>query len=274
VPAELPDLLEGLERTWASIAEVCAGLRDDEWALPTGCPGWTVADNIAHITGLELELAGEPVPEVELPDLPRLRDQPMNQHMERAVQARRGMSPAELLDEYRRVIAMRIPALAAEVGAGDPDRATAMPMGSTAPLGRALRIRLFDCWDHEQDIRRATGRRGHLEGMAAEHSRDMIFWRVGTRLTADAGMGDGQSAVITVTGPSARTVTFVVEEGKARQSDGRSATAEARIEADFESFIARGCGRRDASGALLGSVRIDGDRELGARIVEVLPSTP
>ena len=34
--------------------------------------------------------------------------------------------------------------------------------------GRFMRVRIFDCWMHEQDIRRAVGRPGHVEGPAVD----------------------------------------------------------------------------------------------------------
>ena len=42
-------LVEHLATTWASVDELCAGLTDAEWATPTGCPGWTVQDQVAHL---------------------------------------------------------------------------------------------------------------------------------------------------------------------------------------------------------------------------------
>ena len=40
-----------LDAVWTSISAVCEGLTDDQWALPTGCPGWTVQDQVAHMIG-------------------------------------------------------------------------------------------------------------------------------------------------------------------------------------------------------------------------------
>ena len=37
-------LVEQLAATWTAIDDVCAGLTEDEWQRPTGCPGWTVKD--------------------------------------------------------------------------------------------------------------------------------------------------------------------------------------------------------------------------------------
>ena len=37
------------------------------------------------------------------------------------------------------------------------------PVGEV-PYRQFMRVRLFDCWMHEQDIRRAVGKPGHLEG--------------------------------------------------------------------------------------------------------------
>jgi hypothetical protein len=35
-----------------------------------------------------------------------------------------------------------------------------------------MHIRIFDCWVHEQDMRRATGRPGHLTGPVVHTTSD------------------------------------------------------------------------------------------------------
>src|ERR1700722_5130434 len=51
-----------LAETWASLAEVCRGLSDTEWALPTECPGWSVKDQLSHLIGIEQAIMGDPAP--------------------------------------------------------------------------------------------------------------------------------------------------------------------------------------------------------------------
>ncbi len=51
---------------WASLDDLLAGLHDDQWALPTPLPGWTVQDNVSHIVGTEAMLSGEPGPTIDI----------------------------------------------------------------------------------------------------------------------------------------------------------------------------------------------------------------
>ncbi len=60
--------IEHLEVTWQSILELCADLTEDEWKRPTGCPGWSVQDNVAHLVDYESGALGRPRPEVPLPE--------------------------------------------------------------------------------------------------------------------------------------------------------------------------------------------------------------
>lgn|SRR5690606_34545645 len=47
-PIDVRPLFAGQQ---AAFVEVLRGLGDDEWALPTVCPGWTVKDVAAHVLG-------------------------------------------------------------------------------------------------------------------------------------------------------------------------------------------------------------------------------
>ena len=58
--SEQPEPLIGLlEAVWSDIDGLCDGLTEEQWNLPTDCPGWSVQDNVAHMIGTERMLAGE-----------------------------------------------------------------------------------------------------------------------------------------------------------------------------------------------------------------------
>ena len=68
-------LVDMLEELWASIAELGSGLDEVEWKRPTECPGWTVQDNLVHITALERFILGDPLPSEDVPeDLPHVKN--------------------------------------------------------------------------------------------------------------------------------------------------------------------------------------------------------
>jgi uncharacterized protein (TIGR03083 family) len=265
---ETTALVDTLEQLYGSLGGLCGELRPEEWELPTGCPGWTVKDNLSHVAGLDSELCGEPVPEVDLPDLERLAD-PLKRHMELAVEARRGTPPQQLLDEFRIVSAEYIAQLRGLLAHGDPNPEAPGPMGYRAPMRRFLPIRIFDVWSHEQDIRRATGRIGHLDGEAAEVSFRAISRQLGVALS-EAGLPAGTRMAIEITGPVRRRFDLVVGEPR---GDGAGQPA-ATLRLDLPDFVARACGRRDGHGDLLGSLEVTGDAEVGARLVEHLAVTP
>src|SRR5262249_52887746 len=57
-------LTSQLAGVWSSLAGLGSTLTDKEWALPTSCPGWSVAAQYAHMTGRECSLLGRPASDV------------------------------------------------------------------------------------------------------------------------------------------------------------------------------------------------------------------
>src|SRR5207253_1255487 len=82
---------------------------------------------------------------------------------ERGVEARRGRSGPEILSEFRDVTAQRLKDLREH---GAFERPSVYPV-TTTPLKDLWPIRLLDFCYHEQDIRSATNRPGHLDGAVA-----------------------------------------------------------------------------------------------------------
>ncbi len=174
---------EGFRSAYAEIfsdvGTLAEGLDDERAMLPTGCPGWTVRDHVAHITDLESILIGRPRVEHAPPDgLPYIRNQP-GAFMEIGVDARRDVPLRDLLAEYHAVTAERLARLASltdsqldEMGRG---------FFGESKVRSLLAIRVFDLWAHEQDIRRALGEPGGLDGVAAAHSRERMLMGAGVR---------------------------------------------------------------------------------------------
>lgn len=218
----LATYVDALESTWSGLASVCAPLSEDEWHLPTDLPGWSVKDNVSHVVGLELLLLGEPYPSHDLPEsLPHVRND-AGRFMEVPVDLRRAVPGADVLAELRDVTNRRLAALR-EV----PESALGEPASwfGTRPLtlDRLLSLRVFDCWAHEQDVRRALGRPGGLSSPAARVSLDRIL------LALESVEPDGGIA-LTVTGPQEAFVTL-------------GSGAEASVTTDFETLVRLVCGR-------------------------------
>src|ERR1700733_9105798 len=93
---------------FSDVGTLAESLDDERAMLPTGCPGWTVRDHVAHITDLESILIGRPRVEHAPPDgLPYIRNQP-GVFMEIGVDARRDVPLRDVLAEYHTVTAERL----------------------------------------------------------------------------------------------------------------------------------------------------------------------
>jgi uncharacterized protein (TIGR03083 family) len=266
--------VDALEDTWASVDRLGRSLREDEWGLPTACPGWSVKDQVAHLAGLEASLLGRVDPPHELPtDPPHVRND-LGRLMELQVDLRRARAPSVLLAELREVAAERLDQLRRLVaGGGDPD--VPAPGGGRGPLSRVLATRVVDVYTHEQDVRRAVGRPGHTTGPVAEHVRDQLLSALGWVLARKVGAGEGTTVHLALTGPLATTVEVAVEDGRGRvAAPGVGApTAGARL--TFGAFLALGTGRVHSAAALAtGEVELWGEVALGRRFLDQLAITP
>ena len=135
-------------------------------------------DVVAHVIGTEsmLQGAGTPEADVDVSTLKHVRND-IGVLNERWVRKLRGLSHAELLDRFRATTAERRDALTA-MGEAQWHELTATPAGPDS-YGRFMRVRIFDCWMHEHDIReavRAAGERtpastGRTPGWRSTRSR-------------------------------------------------------------------------------------------------------
>jgi uncharacterized protein (TIGR03083 family) len=259
------DVIGLLEREWGSIAELCATFDEAQWRTPTDCPGWTVQDNISHLIGIENMLRGAPAdPPIE--DRPPHVRNDFAAFNEAAVEARRARSGAEVLAEFRAVTAERVGALR-ELPAEKWDEVGATPTGQDT-YRHFMRMRAFDSWVHEQDIRRAVGAPGHLDGpvvdLVLEWHRRNIGFVVGKRAKAPDG------AVVRFALEDNRPITVGVVDGRAKVLDDEPA-ADTTLRLDVETFNALLCGRWDAATAIdRGRLHIDGDIALGGQVADAM----
>ena len=256
---------------FANVGALADDLDDERAMLPTGCPGWTVRDHVAHITDLESILIGRPRAEHAVPEgLPYIRNQP-GVFMEIGVDARRGVPLADLLGEYRDVTGERLALLATledaqldEMGQG---------FFGQSKVRSLLAIRVFELWSHEQDIRRALGEPGGLDGVPAAHSRERMLMAAGNLLQERVGPPAGTVIVFEITGPSgaARSITFDGERGMAGAAIPDAPST--RLHLDLATLTVLTCGRSDDPGAR-SRVVVEGDQNLATRVLEDLAVTP
>ena len=250
-------------------------LTPEEWLLPTECPGWTVRDQVAHVAAVENRLLGRPELPSELPDdLPYIRND-FGRFMERGVDPRRAREVVEVLEEFDDVVDQPLAYLRS--APLDLDTPVIGVLGREMPLAQMLAIRVFDCWTHEQDVRRAVGRPGDLDGPGAAVSRDQIVQSLPYVVAKKAAAVPGTAVSFDVAGPlTVNTTVAVGDDGRGVLRD-MSATPPAlagptaHLATDWETFARLAAGRVEP---LHATVVVDGDRELAERVLAAMAITP
>ena len=266
-PAEL---CAGYAEQADAFASLVSTFRGDEWDRATRLPGWSVKDNLSHVAGGAHMLLGRPAPEIDLPShLTHIRND-VGRWMEYAVEARRPAPGPQVAAELASVGAELVDMLRA---AGD-DALTATiegPLGSRPKLGDMLSIALFDWWCHEQDVREALGRPGHVDGTVAVHSRARILGGLRRTLPAAVELDRPVRLVMHVTGPDQATAEAFFGGGDA---DDAVASAETvTVRANLLTWNALACGR-ELGAPLHDVIEVDGDVLLAERILAAAPMTP
>jgi uncharacterized protein (TIGR03084 family) len=136
----------------ASLDAVVADLAEDQWRLPTPSPGWTVADQIGHLTYFDGNAAlAVTDPEAFQASVRALVDAPDGGD---ELTLHRHLAPAELLAAWR-ANRERLAAVAATLQDGDRIAWYGPSMGAKS----FLTARLMECWAHGQDVVDAVGAR-------------------------------------------------------------------------------------------------------------------
>jgi hypothetical protein len=139
-----------------------------------------------------------------------------------------------------------------------------------------MAIRVFDCWYHDQDIREALGRPGFLEGDVADLSLARIPAKgLGYVVGKKAAARPGSVVVFDVTGsPEIVAAISVPPEGRAVLLADAPADASVRITTDRRTFARLAGGRWSGDDARArGALRVDGDVDLGSRVVDNMAFT-
>jgi uncharacterized protein (TIGR03083 family) len=260
-----------LEQVWGDIIAVSTGLSDDEWARPTDCPGWSVQDQVAHMIGTEMMLCGEDAPLADIGHAPHVRND-IGKFNEQWVVLYRNRSGAETLADFERVTQRRLDALRA-LPPEKFDEEGFTPEGP-GPYRQFMAIRVFDCWYHDQDMREALGTPGFMEGPVADFSLGRIPpkglpYVVGKKAAAP----QGSSIEFTITGAEPIDVAVGVE-GRAALLPAPPSDPTAHLTLDRRTFARLAGGRWTGDHARKeGDVRVEGDTELGNRVVDNLAFT-
>lgn len=263
------DVLEGLFATWDALDALLADLTPEQWQTPTALPGWTVHDVVAHIVGTEMMLSGTPTPEIDITGRDHVHND-IGALNERWVEQLRGESPQAMLAVYREVIGRRKAALSAT----SPEEWNAVTFTPAGPdsYGRFMRVRVFDCWMHEHDIRDAVSVPAADDAYSRADSRlalDEMTASMGFVVGKKGGAPDGSRVQLSLTGPLARTIRVAIDGRAAVVPDFGGQDPTAAITLDGRQFVRLAGGRPMVDHAPQ-TIEYGGDEAVGTRIIENL----
>ena len=267
------ELLSGYVDVWwqavNDFTDLLEELDEDDWARPTDLPGWDVKAVASHVAHLESVLAGNPEETADVGDPDHVTGF-MGLYTEVGVVTRRDASPDAIINEIRAAATARHTRLLAE----PPTDAAAKPEAVFGGIGwdwrTLLRNRPLDVWMHEQDVRRAVDRPGGMDSPAARHTAEYLAESLGYVLAKRVGAPAGTSAVLEMEGSD--PYAFVVNEsGRGERLAAVPEDPTVRLRMDREAFIRLAGGRCDPEP---GSVHVDGDQDLGQRVLDALATTP
>ncbi len=266
-----PVVLSGLFAVWRDLDELVGEFGDAQWQTATSLPSWDVHDVISHVIGVESMLQGVDTPEadIDVSTLKHVRND-IGVMNERWVRNLREASAAELLDNFRATTAERRKALS-DLSNSQWNDLTATPAGPDS-YGRFMRVRIFDCWMHQHDIRDAVGQpasTADLVGPAADLALDEMAASMGFVVGKLGGAPDGSRVSLELTGPLGRTINVAVD-GRAKVVDDfgdDDPTSTIRLDGLLFTRLAGG---RTPLAQHADAIAYGGDEAVGRRVVEHL----
>jgi uncharacterized protein (TIGR03083 family) len=266
-----PAVLAGLFEVWRDLDALVAELGDSQWQTATALPGWNVHDVIAHVIGVESMLQGVDTPEVDIDvsTLEHVRNE-IGVMNERWVRSLRDLSAAEMLEAFRSTTAQRRQALS-DLSNTQWNDVGFTPAGPDS-YGRFMRVRTFDCWMHEHDIRDAIGApasAAELVGPASDLALDEMATSMGFVVGKRAGAPDGSRVSLELTGPLGRTINVAVDGRAKVVDDFGDDDPTTTVQLDGLLFT-RLAGGRVPLAEHADAIEYGGDEAVGRRVVEHL----
>ena len=267
---EIGPMRELLRADWAALDELCSPLTAEQWSTPTCLPGWTVQDVLAHVIGTELMLEGVPAPQVDVSHLPHLRND-IARMGEVWVEDLRSLSGPEVLERFREVTERRGAVLDAMTQA-DFDAPSWTPVSKDETYGRFMRIRHYDTYLHEHDIRDALGAPDRPDLAAIEAALPEVDGALGYIVGRKAALPDGSVVRFDLTGPVVRTYVVVVD-GRAQVVEDADVEPEVTLAMSDMVFLRLTGGRTEPGPHLGGDLEIAGDQSKGLHLASNMAMT-
>jgi uncharacterized protein (TIGR03083 family) len=261
-------IVAALDEEWDALVVLAGDLAPGDWSNATDLPGWTVRDVYAHVIGTESTLLGRHGPAIVVPDdLPHVRNE-MGRANEAWVLAYRLCTGSEVLADLAEVVTERR-AMLARTDAAAFDAPSWTPAGEDS-YGRYMRIRVMDQWFHEQDVREAVGRPGHLSGIAPEVVLDELTSAMGYVVGKQANFPEGSSVRIDLRGPMSHRWDISVTD-RARIVDQLSGEPTVTLTMPGATFCRLAGGRREWNHQFVRSaIVVEGDQDLADQLLSNL----
>lgn len=174
---DVRDVADDLRAEQEALDDIVAPLTDEQWAQSTPSPGWSVADQIGHLTyfdGAAASAIADPAAfTASVGELMAADDRD-------ALTLHRHLAPPELLAAWR---ANR--RQLADVATGLEDGTRVAWYGPSMGAKSFLTARLMECWAHGQDVTDALG----VERVATDRLRHVARLGVITRGWSYANRG-------------------------------------------------------------------------------------
>lgn len=262
-----------LREEFSALLELGEGLSDEQWATPTCLPGWTVQDSLSHLAGTEAMLLGDPTPTVDISHLPHVSND-IARANEVWVESRRAQSGADVLGWFSDVTDRRLAALDAMDQAAF-DEPSWTPAGPDETYGRFMRIRHYDCYLHEHDMRAAAGVADRDDPRHVTSAMTEPVIALGYIVGRRAKLPAGTTVRLSVTGPVEATWLVEVAE-RANVVDQIDGDPSVGVRMPVMTFL-RLTGGRAVPGAVDGDlppgVEVTGDQGLGRQLASNLAFT-
>lgn len=265
LPAE--PIVDALIAQWQTLDDVVSALSDEQWSADSILPGWSVADIVAHVIGTESILEGRDVTAArDVSALEHVRN-PIGELNERWLDHYRESPRADVMEAFREIVGVRTEHLRAMTQEQfDSDALT--PAGQDT-YGRFMRIRVFDCWMHEIDLRDSTGGSAPSDegpaGVALDEIAASLPFVVGKR----AATPKGSCVLFVLEGLAARRIRIYVDDRAAKVDQFPDGDDSADVMLTVDSIdLARLAGGRTSADP--SRVAIAGDDEIGRAIVGAL----
>ncbi len=266
----VPELVDAWEAVLLTPLTLCADLSEQQWSAATPCPGWSVGDVVAHMADVEGVLAGldRPVHTPDWDSLPHVQGD-VGRFTEVGVDAARGTPRADVLAGLHDVAQVR----RSQLDALDDDAQVISPFGRPTSLERLVRMRTFDLWAHEQDIRAGLGLDGDWSSDAAVVSYQQIS-KAMLAVWPSVEPPVGSVVHVIVTGPGVAGEIWAANAGEGRGVVTESVSEpHVTLELSWPDYARLSCGRITAADAR-DRVKIHGDIALGERLLAELAITP